>query len=125
MSKTLSPPTDRPRLLAPTTTKKLAQRILAASRLAADGLPAGFLSTAPWDIMLTLHVAEDEARYPAARNLDLPGNPSVMVVSRWLAVLEEEGLICRQHGLLALSEAGDERVTAVISAIYAAQRKLD
>ncbi|RYF05189.1 MAG: hypothetical protein EOO40_10485, partial [Deltaproteobacteria bacterium] len=63
LSKVLSAPGRGPRIIAPTTTRKLAQRMLSASREIAAAMPRGFYAPSPLDTLLTLYVAEDDARY--------------------------------------------------------------
>lgn len=110
---------------APTTTKKLAQRMLSASREIAASLPHGYHASTPLDTLLLLHVAEDDARYLEIGELDVPGATSPRVVARWVAALEKEGLIDRRDRFLALSEKGHRLVIATMEAVYAAQRALD
>lgn len=125
MSKLLRLPGGDARVVAPTTTRKIAQRMLCASREVADALPAGFYNSTALDILLMLHVAEDDAIYPAWDTLEVPGRPSTMTVDRWLAALTGEGLIDRHDGLIALSQKGYGLVVATIERVYKAQRTLD
>lgn len=112
-------------MMVPTTTRKLAQRMLSASREVAAALPRGFYAATPLDTLLILHVAEDDARYLKIDELDIPGVTSRGVVERWVAALVTEGLIERRDALLALSEKGHALVIVMIESIYAAQRGLD
>jgi len=125
LSKPLSLPGGDARVLASTTTKKMAQRMLSASREVADALPTGFYSPTALDVLLMLHVAEDDANYPAWETIELPGRPSTMTVDRWLAALTREGLVDRHNGLIALSQQGYALVVSTIERVYKAQRALD
>lgn len=125
MSKLLSSSGGVSRLVSPTTTKKMAQRMLSASREIADAMPIGFYSPTALDILLMLHVAEDDASYPAWDTMEVPGRPSTMTVDRWLAALTSEGLVDRHNGLIALSQKGYSLVVSTIERIYEAQRALD
>jgi hypothetical protein len=99
--------------------------MLSASREIAAAMPRGFYAPSPLDTLLTLYVAEDDARYLELTDLDVPGATSRNVVERWVAALATEGLIERCDDLLALSQHGHALVTSIIEAIYAAQRSLD
>jgi len=125
MTKMLSAANALPRLIAPGTTRTLAQRMLSASAEIAAALPRGFYAPTALDILLTLYIAEDDARYLVAAELHLPGGPPTGVVERWLTALAAEGLLDRQGELLALSAKGYDLVTAIVEAIHAAQRTLD
>ena len=125
MSKLLSLPGGAFRLGAPTTTSKLAQRMLCASREIADAFPAGFYASTALDILLTLHVAEEDASYPAWESMEVPGWPSTRTVDRWIAALTDEGLVDRHDGRIALSQRGYALVISTIERVYAAQRALD
>lgn len=125
MSRPLPAPDAMPRVIAPTTTKKFAQRMLSASRETACAMPHGFHAPTALDVLLTLHVAEDDARYLSAQELNLPGCPSQSVADRWLTALAAQGLIERRAELLALTQKGHVFVTGLIERIYNAQRALD
>jgi hypothetical protein len=109
----------------PTTTAKLARRMLCASRVVADCLPFGFSGSPGLDILLALHVAEEEAQYPHASDLTPPTSLAPSITRRWIHVLEQHGLIDRRDDMLALSVYGHTVVTDLLEKIYAVQRSLD
>lgn len=125
MSKLLQSPDQVPRVIAPTTTRKLAQRMLSASSEIARAMPHGFYAPVALDVLLRLHVAEDDAHYLAISDLDVPGATSSRVVERWVIALHAEGLLDRKGDLLALTQKGYDLVVHTITAIYDAQRALD
>ncbi|SFP60598.1 hypothetical protein [Sphingomonas rubra] len=125
MSRILNLPDRAPRLIAPTTTKKIAQRMLSASAQVADAMPRGFHVPAALDIMLALYVAEDDARYLTVEDLPVPGAPSLELTRRWVDALIAQGLVDRRGGLHALSTAGHTLVDTIIERLYVAQRALD
>ena len=125
MTKMLSVPDAVPRLLAPTTTQKIAQRMLAGSREVAAAMPRGFFTPTALDILLILHVAEEDARYLTMEELDIPGGPSTVITGRWLSILIVQSLIDQRGNLLALSKKGYDLVTGIIESVYRAQRALD
>jgi hypothetical protein len=113
------------RVYAPTTTTKLAERMLAASTAVAQCMPAGFYANPALDILLELHVAEEAARYLSVDDLAPAGSPSVAVTTRWIDALIVQGLIERRDPLLALSAKGHELVVTLTGAVFKAQRALD
>ena len=125
MTNTLGVPGSTPRILAPTTTVKMALRMLSASRTASDHLPTGLYGSPGLDILLTLYVAEDDARYLSISELNPPGTISPAVTQRWVKAAAHYGLIECRDDLLALSEKGYATVTKLVVEIYAAQRTLD
>ena len=127
MTKTLDPPHGPARTLATTTTTtaKLARRMLCASRVAADCLPSGFYGSPGLDILLALHVAEEDAQYLSAGDLTPPGSLAPSVTERWIGALEHHGLIDRRGELLALSVRGHAVVSNLLERLYAVQRSLD
>lgn len=125
MSRTLSAPGGVPRMLAPTTTHKLAQRMLSASRVMADVLPRGFYGSPGLDILLAMYVAEGDAQYLSAGELCPPGSLSPKITERWIVALDNEGLVERRRDLLALTPMGYATVNDLIERVYAVQRALD
>jgi hypothetical protein len=125
VTKTLTPPDGKPRLLTATTTAKLAARVRCATQIATDLLPPGFRDLVPLDILLALHVAEENADYLNATELKPAGLPGSQVTIRWLLALEQEGLVERRQELLALSTQGNTLVCNMLELIYDAQRSLD
>lgn len=103
----------------------MALRMLSASREIAAAMPPGFFAPTALDVLLVLHVAEDEASYLSIGELQLPGSPSTIVTQRWLKALMTEGLVDRRGQLIALSQKGYALVTTIIESIYVAQRGLD
>ncbi|WP_139227104.1 hypothetical protein [Sphingomonas sp. OK281] len=103
----------------------MAQRMLSASRAIANALPTGFHNPTALDVLLILHVAEDDANYPVWEAMEVPGSPSTMTIDRWLIALTHEGLVDRQNGLIALSQKGYALVVSTIERVYEAQRALD
>jgi hypothetical protein len=125
MTKILRPPGDTPRVVAPTTTSQLAKRMLAASTVAATMLPAGFYSAPALDILLALHAAEDDAHYPAAADVTVPGLNSSDLIDRWLGLLIDSRLIEQRAGLIALTPLGHDTIVGLIERIFDVQRSLD
>jgi hypothetical protein len=125
MTRTLDPPYGPSRTLTATTTAKLARRMLGASAVVAEYLPSGLYSSPGFDILLALHVAEEDAQYLDVRHLTPPGSPGPAVTRRWISVLAQEGLIDRKGDVLALSTRGHDIVTDLLGKLYAVQRALD
>jgi DNA-binding MarR family transcriptional regulator len=125
MSKVLHAPDATVRVIAPTTTKKMAQRMLIGSQEVAAALPKGFHTPVALDVLLTLYIAEDDARYLAVGDLEVGAGVSPGTVERWVLALISEGLIERRDNLIALSQAGHNLVTATIEDLYRKQRALD
>jgi len=125
MTRTLDLPGGAPRVLLPTTTTKLAQRMLYASRAISDVLPIGFFGSPALDLLLALHIAEESAQYPNVNEISLPGSLSPAVTTRWVSALVNRGLIEERDELLALTCEGHELVIKLIEGVYAVQRTLD
>jgi hypothetical protein len=125
MTKMLDPHGRPARTPTPTTTAKLARRMLCASRVVADCLPFGFYGSPGLDILLALHVAEEDAQYPQAGDLTPPGSLGPSVTERWIHVLKQHGMIDRRGDMLALSVHGHAVVTDMLEKLYAVQRSLD
>jgi len=125
LSRSLDLPGDTPRIIAPTTIRKMAERLLSASCEIAAFMPRGFHGPCPLDILLALYIAEDDADYLQQGDLTMPGALSPASVGRWTAALLSEGLIEQRNMLLGLSDKGHALVTSTIEAIYLAQRALD
>lgn len=112
-------------VVAPTTTTKMASRMLAASAVVAARMPTGFYANPALDILLTLHIAEEDARYLAVTDLNPAGSASPSITSRWIVALISEGLIDRRGDLLALSSDGHAFITDMTQGVFDAQRSLD
>ena len=113
------------RVLAPTTSTKLAARMLATvSIMAAHPLRDIYCSPA-LDILLALHVAEEDALYPSVFGIVPNRSMSPAVAERWVNVLVNAGLVQRRSDTLALSDQGYKAITALLSSIFEAQRELD
>lgn len=125
MTKMLDPRGNPARTPTPTTTAKLARRMLCASRVVADCLPFGLYGSPALDILLALHVAEEEAQYLHAGDLTPPASSGPSVTERWIHALEKYGLIDRRGDILALSVHGHAVVTDLLEKLYAVQRSLD
>lgn len=123
MTKILDPRGSHAR--TPTTTAKLAHRMLCASQVVADCLPFGFYGFPALDILLALHVAEEDAQYLHASDLTPPASLGPPNTERWVYVLEQHGLIDREGDMLALSVHGHAVVTDLLDKLYAIQRSLD
>ena len=89
----LSVPDGKVRVVSTTTTLKLAERMLAASRVVSSHLPAGFSPPTPMNLLLELFIAEENALYPGAADLGRHDGMSPRLVDRWLIALLHEGLI--------------------------------
>ena len=112
-------------MLGPTTTTKLAQRMLHSSRVIADILPAGFYGSPGLNILLALHLAEENAQYPTANEMYPPGSTSPVVTQRWVKALVSYGLVEQHDDLLALSSKGHETVIQLMERVFEVQRELD
>jgi hypothetical protein len=88
-------------------------------------LPAGLREAAPLDILLALHVAEEDADYLSLSSLASGGSYSLRVAERWVLALEQNGLLEQRADLLALSPCGHDVVSEILEAVYFAQRELD
>ena len=117
MSKVLRLPRGQVRIV-PTTTIKLAQRMLAAAATVADHLPYGCMDSPSLAILLKLYVDEESALYPRVEDLNPPGSTSSAITGRWVSALEEFGLVERQGGLLALTSSGYACVTHLLEDLY-------
>ncbi|WBH18136.1 hypothetical protein [Sphingomonas radiodurans] len=124
MTKTLGLPAGSFRLLSATTTTKLAQRMLASDRVIAGVSPL-LTNAIPREILLSLLVAEDSARYISRAELDLSEGPSEAIITRWITVLLHEDLIEERAGMIALTPTGYDMIVRTLEGIYAAQRTLD
>ena len=109
----------------PTTTTELAQRLLRASLTLAEHLPDKIVGSPALDILLSLYVAEEEARYLAVGELAPAGDRTPAVIQRWVAYLVQLGLVERRGDLLALSTDGHAAITDAIEAMFVALRALD
>lgn len=125
MTKTHDPPYGPARTLSATATAKLARRMLRASQVVADCLPSGLYCSPALDILLALHVAEEDADYLNAGQLTPPGSLGPAVTARWIGVLVQEGLIERKGDLLALSQRGHAVLADMLERLYVVQRMLD
>jgi hypothetical protein len=112
-------------MTVPITTAKLAQRMLCTSRTIVDSLPRGLYGSPGLDILLALHIAEEDAQYLSANELTPPGSLNTVVTDRWDKTLEQYDLIDRAGDLLALSSHGHAVVSGMLEAIYLLQRTLD
>jgi hypothetical protein len=121
----LRPPGGRPRILAETTTAKLAKRIRATFDVIADHLPSGLYGTPAVDILLELHIAEEDATYLEVGELETSGRLNEAVTSRWLLALQQNDLVDRHGDILALSTYGHSVVSKLLETVYARQRALD
>ena len=125
MTKTLFVRGGVPRSPTPTTTTKLAHRMLNASLTLAQHLPQGLVGSSALDILLSLYVAEEDARYLSIGDLTLPGDQVPAVTERWVAYLVQLGLVDRREDMLALSIDGHTALTDALEAMFVAQRALD
>lgn len=107
------------------TTIKQAKRMLASSRVVACSMPAGLHTPSPVTILLELYLAQEEALYPRARGLGRVDLAHPAVTRRWIAVLENEGLVEQHQGRFSLSPAGHGRVSEMLELLSDVQRCLD
>jgi hypothetical protein len=124
MTRLLSAAYRLPRLLSPTTTAKLATRMLAASNTIAALLPPGLHGTPALDILLTIHVAEEAASYLTVGSIKIAGFEDSSA-RRFVKALVHEGLIDQRGDLLALNPTGHAVLMSILEAVYEAQRSLD
>ncbi|WP_375380993.1 hypothetical protein [uncultured Sphingomonas sp.] len=99
--------------------------MLNASLTLAQHLPQGIVGSSALDILLSLYVAEEDARYLSVSELTLPGNHIPAVTERWVAYLVQLGLVDRRGDMLALSVDGHMALTDALEAMFVAQRALD
>lgn len=125
MSRRLAPGGGRSQLIGPTTTTKLAQRMICGLQETAACLPPELNSPIVLDILLTLYIEEESACYPSAAELNPTASISPAITARWIAVLVARGLVERRDDLLALTGSGNDMIVTLIDRIYAAQRRLD
>lgn len=125
MSRTLRVADGREHVVSTTTTVKLAERMLASSRVIACSMPASLHTPSPVTLLLELYLAEEEALYPHASGLGRIDHMHPMVVERWIAVLVQQGLVEQQQGRNALTEAGHKHVTDMLTLLFQVQRCLD
>lgn len=125
MSRTLKVADGKEHVVSTTSTIKLAERMLASSRVIACSLPPGLHPPSPVTILLELYLAEDEALYPKSSGLGLTDHMHPIVAERWVAALLKQGLVEQQHGRVALSAAGYQAVTDMLEVLFAVQRALD
>lgn len=125
MPRLLSRAGDKPRFLPPTTSVKIAQRMLSASYIVAGALSSGLYNAPVLEILLSLYLLEEDAAYLTKSDLSNAQRIDKMVVQRWLNVLVERGLVEEQADLIALTQSGYDQVNSLIEAVYNAQRALD
>lgn len=125
MSRTLRVADGKEHVVSTTTTIKLAERMLASSRVVACSMPAGLHPPSPVTILLELYLAEEEALYPKSSALGLTDHMHPIVAERWAAALLKQGLVEQQHGRVALSATGHKVVTEMLELLFAVQRALD
>lgn len=125
MPHTLTVADGSARVVSTTTTVRLAERMLEASRVVRDNLPKGFHSGTSLNLLLEMYVAEDSARYLQLPELGTVDQMHPRVVERWIAALVEEGLVCVRIDHAALTSTGHEMVTRLLQELFTAQRALD
>lgn len=125
MPRTLSVADGKEHVVSTTTTIKLAERMLASSRVIACSMPAGLHPPSPVTILLELYLAEEEALYPRASGLGRVDQMHPVVAEGWVAVLVQQGLVEVQHGRAALTAAGHKVVCDMLELLFSVQRALD
>lgn len=113
------------RVLSPTTTVRLAERMLAASRVTQNALPPGFHSTAALNILLQMYVAKDGGRRLTVANVTATDDAHPRIMERWLAALVQEGLVSVSIEHAVLTADGHAAVDRLLSDLFVAQRALD
>jgi hypothetical protein len=113
------------RTISPTTTVKMAERMLAASRVARAELPKSFHTPSPLNLLLEMFVAEEDTQYYRVSELGFNDGMHPRITERWVAALVEAGLMSVQIDHAALTTEGHSTVTRLIESLYVAQRKLD
>lgn len=113
------------RVVSTTTTVKLAERILAGSRVAKDNMPEGFHTGTALNLLLEMYVAEESAQYLRLPELGVVDGMHPRVTERWIAALVEEGLVSVRIDHAALTSDGHGMVTRLLQELFAAQRTLD
>lgn len=125
MARTLTAPGGKLRMIGSTTTAKMAERLLHAGRVFADELDASLNHWPVVEILMSLHLAEDEGRDLTIGDLDLRSSPSKAISRRWVAQLVAFGLVDQRGDLIALTEWGYVKTLSILESVYAAQRALD
>lgn len=125
MAQTLAIADGTTRILSPTTTVKLAERMLAASRIAQSALPPGFHSTAALNILLEMYVAEDGGTRLSVAKVTATDDAHPRVMERWLAALVQEGLVSVGVNYAVLTTDGHAAVDRLLKDLFVAQRALD
>lgn len=125
MARTLAVADGTMRVLSPTTTVRLAERILAASRVTQSALPPGFHSTAALNILLEMYVADDGGRRLSMAEVTAIADAHPRVMERWLAALVQEGLVSVSVEDAVLTADGRAAVDRLLSDLFVAQRALD
>jgi len=100
-----------------------ASRLYRQRRRRGRYFPGNLFAEPAWDILLDLYVARAEGRPITTSSACIGAAVPATTGLRWLTRLEEEGLVLRSSSagdermrLVVLSEAGFERMTALLSA---------
>lgn len=100
------------RLVAAIDAESLVEQIVCARQLRSSIFGKGLFADPPWDIVLTLFLAQLRHETVPVSRLAKATSISANAVDRWLAVLESQGLLERieagsgQEGHVALSQKG-------------------
>lgn len=104
---------------------KLAERMLIASRVVANGMPAGFSPSSPINFLLELFLAEEGGQYLSIDDVGKNDQMSKCVAERWIAALIAEGFVERSGQAIGLTDRGFQVVTSMLTRLFESQRLLD
>lgn len=82
-------------LMAATDAESLIEQILCARKLRSSIFGKGLFADPPWDIVLTLYLGQLRKQTVSVAQLAEEASISANAVARWLAVLDQQGLIER------------------------------
>ena len=125
MPRTLSVADGSSRILSPTTTVRLAERMLAASWLTREILPDGFYSTTALDLLMAMYVAEEGGSLLQIDDVRNVADRHPRVTKRWLDALKTEGLVDVVDHHPTLTAEGLETVERLLEKMFDVQRGLD
>lgn len=87
------------RLMAATDAESLVDQILCARQLRSSIFGQGLFADPPWDIVLILYLAQLRNETVPLARLAEAASISANAVDRWLAVLDQQGLIKRTRSV--------------------------
>jgi hypothetical protein len=122
---TLSCVPGQPVIVSTTTTVKLAERMVAASRVVEANMPVSLSPPLPINVLLEIYLAEEAGRSIRVHDLTTAGSGSTMSSQRWVSALSSSGLVEQRGELIALSQLGYDTIMKTLKDLFMAQRELD